>query len=495
MMNSAHIIGSGFSSLSASCYLASKGYDVTVFEKNDQLGGRARQYSHEGFKFDMGPTWYWMPDVFERFFNDFGKKPSDYYQLDKLSPGYRVYFGEHDLIDVEDSLEKLYGIFESIEAGSSLRLKKFLDKAKKNYAIAIKNLVYRPGLSPLELITSDTILNLNQFYLTIHQYVKKNFKDPRLQQILEFPVLFLGAKPSNTPLFYSFMNYADFGLGTWYPKGGMKSVVDGIIKLAKELGVKFTTNASVTAINVDENKNVKTIVVNGKSIPSDLVVAGADYKHAESLLSSTYRSYSDKYWSKKIMAPSSLLFYVGFSKKLKNILHHTLFFDTSFNDHAVEIYDNPAWPKKPLFYASFPSVTDNTIAPDGNEAAVFLIPLAPDLPDLEETREKYFNIIIDRLEKLTDQHIRDYILFKKSYCVQNFKDDYNSFKGNAYGMANTLMQTAFLRPKLKSKKVKNLYFTGQLTVPGPGVPPSLISGKIVSDLVVKENKLIHEKII
>lgn len=495
MMNNVHIIGSGFSSLSAACYLAAGGYNVTVYEKNDQLGGRARQYTHGGFKFDMGPTWYWMPDVFDRFFSDFGKKTSDYYQLERLNPGYRVYFGKNDFIDVEDSLQKLYKIFEAIEPGSSSRLEGFLNRAKKNYDIAIKNLVYKPGLSPLELITSDTIFNLNQFYLTIHHYVIKNFKDPRLQKILEFPVLFLGAKPSNTPLFYSFMNYADFGLGTWYPKGGMKSVVDGIIQLARESGVKFTTNASVSAINVKKDGSVKELVINGKSIASEIIVTGADYKHSESLLPSSLRSYNDKYWNKKIMAPSSLLFYVGFSKKLKNILHHTLFFDTSFNDHAEEIYDNPAWPKKPLFYASFPSITDDTIAPDRNEAAVFLIPLAPDLQDMEETREKYFDIIIDRIEKLTKQKLKDSILFKKSYCVQDFKNDYNSFKGNAYGMANTLMQTAFLRPKLKSKKVRNLYFTGQLTVPGPGVPPSLISGKIVSDLIVKENKLIHEKTI
>lgn len=495
MSQKIQIIGSGFSSLSAACYLADKGYDVTVIEKNDQLGGRARQYTHEGFKFDMGPSWYWMPDVFDRFFNDFGKKPSDYYQLERLKPSYRIYFGEDDHVDIEDTRERLYELFENIEAGSSKRLKKFLSKAKKNYDIAIKNLVYRPGISPLELITSDTIFNVNQFYLTIHHYVKKNFKDPRLQQILEFPVLFLGAKPSNTPLFYSFMNYADFGLGTWYPKGGMKSVVDGIIQLAKELGVKFLTNANASAINVNLEGSVKNLVINGNEVDADIIVSGADYKHSESLLPTTLRSYNDKYWNNKVMAPSSLLFYVGFSKKLKNVLHHTLFFDTSFNDHAVAIYDNPAWPEKPLFYVSFPSITDNTIAPEGKEAAVFLIPLAPDLPDLEETREKYFNVIIERLEKLTNQRLKDDIMFKKSYCVQDFKDDYNSFKGNAYGMANTLMQTAFLRPKLKSKKVKNLYFTGQLTVPGPGVPPALISGKIVSDLVTKENKTLHEKTI
>ena len=486
MKNTVSIIGSGFSSLSAACYLAKEGYSVEVFEKNEQLGGRARQFVHEDFKFDMGPTWYWMPDVFDQFFKDFGRKTSDYYQLQKLAPAYRVYFGENDWVDIDDTIEKICQTFESIETGSSQKLQKFLKKAKSNYDIAIKDLVYKPGLSPIELITKKTVWELKQFIFSIRDVVGKNFKNPRLKQILEFPVLFLGAKPSNTPSFYSFMNYADFGLGTWYPKGGMKSVVDGIIQLAKELGVVFHTNSPVSSININEENCVHSIVINNKIRKVDLLVSGADYHHTENLLLPSYRSYDQKYWEKKIMAPSSLLFYVGFSKKITNVLHHTLFFDAPFDDHAIEIYDNPAWPKKPLFYASFPSMSDDSVAPPNTESAIFLIPLAPDLEDSEDIREKYFDIIIDRLEKLTRQSVKENVLFKKSYCVQDFKDDYNSFKGNAYGMANTLMQTAFLRPKIKSKKVKNLYFTGQLTVPGPGVPPALISGKIVTSLVLKE---------
>ncbi|MFD1314733.1 phytoene desaturase family protein [Namhaeicola litoreus] len=489
------IVGSGFSSIAAACYMAKAGYEVTVYEKNKDLGGRARHFTHEGFTFDMGPTWYWMPDVFERFFGDFNKKPSDYYELERLSPGYRVYFGQNDFIDVAANIKHIISTFEAIEPGAGRELEKFIDKAGKNYDVAIKNLVYKPGLSPLELVSKETITELKQFYLTISDYVKKHFKDTRLQQILEFPVLFLGAKPSNTPLFYSFMNYADLFLGTWYAKGGMASVVKGMVDLAIELGVTFKTDANISAINVDESGAVSSIYVNKEIIPVERLISGADYKHSESLLPEEFRAYSDSFWNKKIMAPSSLLFYVGFDKKLDNVLHHTLFFDTSFEKHAKEIYDNPAWPKEPLFYASFPSMTDETVAPVGKEAAIFLIPLAPDLEDTEELREKYFQIILTRLEKLTNQTLSNKILFKKSYCVQDFKDDYNSFKGNAYGMANTLFQTAFLRPKLKSKKVKNLYFTGQLTVPGPGVPPSLISGKLVSEIVVKQNTLHHEPVI
>jgi phytoene desaturase len=489
------IIGSGFSSLAAACYMAKAGYGVNVYEKNPQLGGRARSFTEQGFTFDMGPTWYWMPDVFERFFEDFGKKTDDYYSLERLSPGYRVYFGDDNFVDIAAELDKIKATFEKLEPGSAQQLQKFLDKAGKNYEIAIKDLVYKPGISPLELVTMDTVFELKQFYLTIQDYVRKHFNDTRLQQILEFPVLFLGAKPGNTPLFYSFMNYADFCMGTWYAKGGMISVVNGMIELARELGVQFHTQANVSAINVNEKGKVSSIYVNGEIISTRLIISGADYKHSESLLPEEFRTYTETFWSKKVMAPSSLLFYVGISKKLKNVLHHTLFFDASFDEHAIEIYDKPSWPANPLFYASFPSMTDDSVAPAGHEAAIFLIPLAPDLTDDEETREKYFNMIMARLESLTKQTVRDHIVFKRSYCVTDFKEDYNSFKGNAYGMANTLLQTAFLRPKLKSKKVKNLFFTGQLTVPGPGVPPSLISGKLVSDIIIKENTLKHETVI
>ncbi|MGI9532799.1 phytoene desaturase family protein [Lutimonas sp.] len=479
------VIGSGFASISAATYLAHAGYEVNVYEKNDQLGGRARQYVHEGFKFDMGPTWYWMPDVFERYFQDFNKKPSDYYQLERLGPAYRVYFDAHDYVDVSDKLEEIKETFEKIEPKASQSLDEFLAKAEQNYEVAIKKLVYKPGVSPLELVSKDTVLEIPQFISTIHDVAKRKFKSERLRQIIEFPVLFLGAKPSMTPAFYSFMNYADLSLGTWYPKGGMKSVIDGMITLAEELGVRFHTKSNVSKILTNDKKEVYGMLLNNNEIPVSLLVSGADYAHTESLLPLKNRMYSDAYWDKKVMAPSSLLFYVGLDKKVENVLHHTLFFDVPFDEHAAAIYDEPAWPEKPLFYASFPSITDSSVAPEGKEAAIFLIPLAPDLEDTEALREQYFEIIIDRLEKLTGQNIKQSIIFKESYCVQDFKDDYNSFKGNAYGMANTLLQTAFLRPKLKSKKIKNLFFTGQLTVPGPGVPPSLISGKLVADLLKK----------
>ena len=478
------IIGSGFSSLAAACYLAKAGNEVTIYEKNETIGGRARQLKKEGFTFDIGPTWYWMPDVFERFFGDFNKKPSDYYELIKLSPAYQVYFGQLDFVTIADNLPEIVSTFESIEKGSGKKLEQFMAEAQSNYNIAIKDLVYRPGESPLELVTLETAKKVDQFFSTISKDVRKRFKNTKLVQILEFPVLFLGAKPSDTPSFYSFMNFADFGLGTFHPKNGMYSVILAMEELAKELGVTIQTNATTEKINVLNGK-ATGLIVNNKTIQSDIVLSGADYHHSETLLDEKYRQYSEKYWSKKTFAPSSLLFYVGFDKKIENVEHHSLFFDVDFDVHAKAIYDNPKWPEEPLFYASFPSKTDENSAPKGKEAGIFLIPIAPGLEDTPELREVYFEKIITRFEHLTNQNVKNNIIFKESFCVNDFVKDYNSYKGNAYGMANTLLQTAFLRPKLKSKKVTNLYFTGQLTVPGPGVPPALISGKLVSDLIEK----------
>lgn len=475
------IIGSGFSSLSASCYLAKKGFDVSLFEKNDTVGGRARQLSKDGFTFDIGPSWYWMPDIFDRFFADFGKKTSDYYQLDKLSPAYKIFFDD-DIITIGDCMDKICEEFERIEKGSSKHLKKFIAKAQSNYDIAINEIVYRPGLSPLELVTRDTVIRVDQFFKTISQEVRKNFKNPKLISTLEFPVLFLGAKPNKTPAFYSFMNFADFGLGTWHPKGGMYQIIIAMKSLAQELGVTIHTDSAVDKILVKDGKAMG-IIVNSETVDADMVLSGADYHHTETLLDKQYRQYSEKYWQRKTFAPSSLLFFVGFDKKLDNVQHHNLFFDTDFGEHATEIYDNPKWPSRPLFYANFPSVTDKSMAPSNNETGFFLIPIAPGLEDTPELRDQYFDIILKRFQERTGQRVENNIIFKKSFCVNDFKEQYNSYKGNAYGMANTLSQTAFMRPGLKSKKINNLFFTGQLTVPGPGVPPSLISGKLVSELM------------
>ncbi|MAH20030.1 MAG: phytoene dehydrogenase [Flavobacteriaceae bacterium] len=484
MKKSIQIIGSGFSSLSAACYLAKSGYKVSIFEKNSKVGGRAGQLKKEGFTFDIGPSWYWMPDVFDRFFNDFGKKTSDYYIIDKLDPAYRIFF-EDEVMTIGDSLEKICLEFERIEKGSGVKLKKFIKKAQENYGIAVNKILYKaPGISPKELVTTETILRIDQFFKTISQEVRKRFKNPKLISTLEFPSLFLGAKPNKTPSFFSFMNFADFGLGTWHPRGGMYEIIKGMKSLAIELGVKIHTNHNIDKIVVKNNAAIG-LKTKGSLIKSDIVISGADYHHSETLLDIKYRQYSETYWNSKVFAPSSLLFYIGLDKKIKNTEHHNLFFDANFETHAEEIYDNPKWPSHPLFYVNIPSKTDPSMAPKNCDALFILMPIAPGLKDTDSLRNHYLENILKRFEEKTGQSIQNNIIFKESFCVKDFKSKYNSYKGNAYGMAMTLLQTAFLRPKLKSKKVKNLYFTGQLTVPGPGVPPSLISGKLTSELIQK----------
>lgn len=478
------IIGAGFSSLAAACYLAQAGFRVKVLEKNKRCGGRARQLKRAGFTFDIGPTFYWMPDVFERFFQDFGKRVSDYYELQRLNPGYQVYFGVQDSICIHENFEAVKSTFERIEPGSGQRLQAFIDRAATHYDIAMKDLVYKPGEHLFEIVSLKTLRRLREFTVTLKQRVASCTQNKQLRKILEFPVLFLGAKPDNTPAFYSFMNYADLKLGTWYPKGGMYEVIKSMLQLAEELGVEVITDSPVTSIRT-AGSWVQSALTSRGEYPCDVLLSGADYRHTETLLPEAYRQYAESYWRKKTFAPSALLFYVGFNCQIARVSHHTLFFDTDFERHARSIYDTQKWPQDPLFYTSFPSKTDPTCAPAGKEAGIFLIPVAPDLEDCEALRARYFEQLISRLEKRTQQEVRQHVLFAESFCVNDFKEAYNACKGNAYGLANTLWQTHILRPRLKSNKLKNLYFTGQLTVPGPGVPPSLISGKLASELILR----------
>ncbi|MCX6315315.1 MAG: FAD-dependent oxidoreductase [Sphingobacteriales bacterium] len=407
-MKKAVIIGSGFAGLSAAAFMAKAGWDVTVLEKHDTPGGRARQMLVDGFMFDRGPSWYWMPDVFERFFNCFGKKVSDYYALDRLDPSYRVYWPDAAM-DIPADYAALKDIFEKTETGAAAKLDLFMKEAAYKYAVGMFKLVHKPGQSLTEFLDVDLIKGVFKLdvFTSMKQHIAKYFTHPKLQQLLEFPVLFLGALAQDTPALYSLMNYADIKLGTWYPKGGMYKIVEG-------------------------------------------------------------------------------MFAVGLNKKIEGLQHHSLFFDTSFDVHGKEIYKDPQWPSDPLVYLGAPSVSDKTVAPPGCENLFFLIPVATGLlGDTELIRDQYFEKILSRFESKTGQSVRDAIIYKKSYSVSDFINDYHSFKGNAYGLANTLSQTAVLKPGIRSKKVKNLFYTGQLTVPGPGVPPSLISGELVSKQVVK----------
>ncbi|MDI9363978.1 MAG: phytoene desaturase family protein [Flavobacterium sp.] len=498
------IIGAGFAGLSAASFMAKAGYKVTVLEKHNMAGGRARQYKAQGFTFDMGPSWYWMPDVFERFFAQFGKKVADYYQLKRLDPSYSVYW-QNGKMDVPANYDDLKKLFNNIEPNSGVALDKFLAEAEYKYKVGINKLVHKPGRKLSEFIDWDLMSGVFKLdvFNSMKDHVAKHFKHPQLRELLEFPVLFLGALPKKTPALYSLMNYADIKGGTWYPEKGMYQIVQAMYHLAKELGVDFQFNQNVEEIVVENGVavGIKTIdhrplltvdrrpsTANQNFFTADVIIAGADYHHVESkLLASCYRSYSNDYWYKRVMAPSCLLYYVGLSKKIDNIEHHTLFFDTSFDVHGAEIYTTKQWPSNPLFYVSAVSVTDPSSAPEGCENLFILIPVATGLTgDDEALREKYFDMVVERMEQKLQQSIKPFVIYKKSFAQSNFIEDYNAFKGNAYGLANTLLQTAILKPSCKSKKVKNLFYTGQLTVPGPGVPPSLISGEVVAKQVLKE---------
>ncbi len=489
MSSSKHIIviGAGFAGLSAACILAKEGHKVTMLEKNDQPGGRARVWEQDGFKFDMGPSWYWMPDVFENFFALFNKKPADYYRLERLDPGYRVYFGKDDAIDVPAGMPQLEALFEQTEPGSSAGLREFLKQAAYKYKVGMGEYVFRPSHSITEFIDFNLIKKSFSLQLlgSMSKHVRKYFKNPKLIKLLEFPVLFLGATPQNTPAMYSMMNYADLALGTWYPQGGMNQIVQAMVSLAHELGVEIKLNTEVCKIDV-EDKLVNSIETNNGTYTADFVIAGADYEHVDqTLLEKENRNYTEKYWDNRSMSPSSLLFYIGTNKKVPGILHHSLFFDEDFELHAKEIYTTPMWPTNPLFYVCCTSKTDPGAAPEGGENLFFLMPVAPGLHDDETIREKYFDLMLARFKHITGNDIRDSIVVKRSYALDDFKSDYHSYKGNAYGLANTLAQTAFFKPAMRAKHIKNMLYTGQLTVPGPGVPPAIISGQVAATEALK----------
>jgi phytoene desaturase len=481
------VIGSGFSGLATAALLAQQGHKVCIYEKNDQAGGRARVWEKDGFRFDMGPSWYWMPDVFENYFALFGKKVSDFYDLKRLDPGYRIYFEKNEVMDIPAGMNELEALFEHHEPGSAGKLREFLAQAAYKYQVGLGDYVFRPSLSITEFIDWRLIRESFriQMFSSMSKHVRSFFKNPKLIKLLEFPVLFLGATPQNTPAMYSMMNYADLALGTWYPQNGMNEIIKAMVQIAEDQGVEIKLNAEVKHIRT-ENKKALGVETSQGFFEADVVVAAADYEHVDQQLTEKkLRNYSDKYWDSRTMSPSSLLFYLGTNKKIEGVLHHNLFFDEDFDVHAEEIYTNPKWPSKPLFYASCPSKTDPTIAPEGGENLFFLMPIAPGLTDSEEMREKYYQLMMDRFEKMIGQSVRDSVVLKRSYALEDFKADYHSFKGNAYGLANTLAQTAFFKPRMRSKAVKNLFFTGQLTVPGPGVPPSIISGQVVAKEIEK----------
>ncbi|MBF6608975.1 MAG: phytoene desaturase [Flavobacterium sp.] len=483
------VIGAGFSGLSAASVLAQHGYDVKILEKHHTTGGRARVFRKDGFKFDMGPSWYWMPEVMEQFFNRFGKSAADYFELKRLDPSYQVIFSREDIVEVPADMSALLALFESKEPGGAAKLQWFLQDAQEKYEIAMGSFVNKPALSVMEFANVNMLrlaVRMNLFS-SFSKHVRSHFKSAELQQILEFPVLFLGARPADIPAMYSMMNYADLALGTWYPMGGFGELPDAMVKVATEQGAVLHLDANVQSLLIEGGK-VVGVKTNKEVFEADFVISSADYHFTETLLPKPYRNYSEKYWNDRVMAPSCLLYYLGIDKKIAKLQHHNLFFEGGFNEHADSIYTKPSFPTNPLYYVCCPGKTDTSVAPEGKENIFMLIPVAPGLDDTPEIRKKYYQETMARLEDFCGEPIADHVVSYTDYAGSDFVTDYNAFKGNAYGLANTLRQTAVLKPKIKNKKLDNLYYTGQLTVPGPGVPPSIISGQIVADYIINNSK-------
>ena len=475
------VIGAGFAGIAAATALAADGYTVDVLERHTQPGGRARTFREGGFLFDMGPSWYWMPDVFEQYFARFGAQVSEELDLVRLSPSYRVYFADGP-VDVPSDAQALEDLFESLEPGAGLRLRAFLAEARTKYEIGMGTFVWKPAHSVMEFASWQTLKDATRLTLfkSFSAHARQYFKHPKLLQIIEFPVLFLGAKPEKTPALYSLMNYADSALGTWYPMGGMHEIVRAMVRVAERHGVRFQYGREVAGICVTNGRAAGVTTRDGVQWDASVVIGAGDYHHIEQeLLPERWRRYNAAYWQSRTMSPSSLLFYVAVDRRVPGLLHHNLFFDTPFGPHAATIYDNPSWPQEPLFYVSAPSVTDASVAPEGCENLFFLIPVAPGLTDSPGLRDRYFGELCDRLAHHTGVDIRPHIVYQRSYAHREFEQDYRAFRGNAYGLANTLLQTAFLKPRMRSK-LPGMFFTGQLTTPGPGVPPSLISGEVVA---------------
>lgn len=483
MIKKTAIIGSGFSGLSAAAYAAKNGHEVHVFEKNSSLGGRARQFSTDnGYIFDMGPSWYWMPDIIENFFKDFDRKTSDYYELVSLDPQFEMVFEDGNM-SLPQSYSEMRNLFEDTEKGAGKKLDEFMNDAQYKYEVGMKDFVTKPCHSWMEFVSPKIAKSALKLDLlsNFHRFVRKYFKHPKLIMLMEFPVIFLGAAPKDIPALYSLMNYGGYKLGTWYPMGGFYKVIEAMSEVCIEQGVHIHLNSTVEKINVSNSK-AQSVTVNGKEISFDTVIASSDYHHTEeNLIPKEYKNYTESYWKNKTFAPSCLIYYLGFKEKIPNLKHHTLFFENDLDLHTTEIYTDKKWPTKPLFYACCPSKTDKSVAPENGENVFLLMPIATGINDSEEIRERYFKEMIERLEKHTKTSgLLEKIDYKKSYSIKNFVEDYNAYEGNAYGLANTLNQTAVLKPSLRNKKIKNLFYTGQLTVPGPGVPPSIISGKIAA---------------
>ncbi|OPY26640.1 MAG: hypothetical protein A4E31_01434 [Methanomassiliicoccales archaeon PtaU1.Bin030] len=486
------VVGSGFGGLAQAALLAKDGHKVRVFEKNEQPGGRASVYSEKGYTFDMGPSWYLMPDVFERYFQEFGKRPSELFDLVRLDPSYRIFFGDRKQVDISSELEANYALFDTLEEGGGDKLRKYLDESREKYEVAIKELLYRDYNKLTDFLDRRLLAQGRKLHLfeNLDSFVNKHFKSDEAKKIVEYSVGFLGGSPKNTPSFYHIMSHIDFNLGVWYPRGGMREIVAKMVGLCKDMGVELRYNEPVTKLEF-EGRKVRRVVTPQGSYSADIVVMNADYAHSElELVDPKHRSYSERYWENRVLAPSAMVAYLGIRRKVEQLVHHNLFLDEDWANGFDAIFDrnNHKWPDSPSYYVNVPSRTDPTAAPEGCDTLFVLIPLSTGLEDTPEQREAFYDRIMDDLERKLGTDIRSDIEVKRIFALGDFKERYNAYEGTALGLSHTLGQTALFRPVHRSKKVDNLYYTGHYCHPGIGVPMVLISSQIVRDLIAKGTK-------
>jgi phytoene desaturase len=490
------VVGGGVGGLSSAAFLADAGADVTLLEKNEQLGGRASRLEAEGFRFDMGPSWYLMPDVFERFFAHFDREPGDYYDLERLDPHYRIFFKDGDRLDVNGDLDAMRSKFEEYEPGASEAFDDYLATSQEHYETAMEDFVYtdrprlRDWIDPSVVRAAPIGLSLLG---SMQGHVEDYFEHPKLQQIVQYTLVFLGGSPSNTPALYNIMSHVDFNLGVYYPvndegEGGIGVVIDAFVELGEELGVDYVTDSEVDEITKRRDSfHVET--VDGEVYRPDETVVNADYGHAErDLLPDHERQYDDGYWDDRTMAPSAYLMYLGVEGDVEPLEHHTLVLPTDWDDHFDAIFERPRWPDEPAYYLCVPSKTDDTVAPEGHSNLFVLVPIAPDLHDGDEIRDQYREQILADIADNTGVDLRDRIVFEEGFAVSDFADRYNATEGTALGLAHTLRQTALLRPPIRSDAVDGLYFTGSFTRPGVGVPMCLISGEHAANELIEDQR-------
>jgi len=481
------VVGSGFGGLSTACYLADAGLDVTVLEKNESLGGRASVLEADGFRFDMGPSWYLMPDVFERFFGHFDREPSDFYDLEPLDPHYRIFFKDGDTADVTSDRGEMYDLFESYEEGAGDALDEYLETSEEHYGVAMEKFIYEDRPRIRDWIDPDVMraapIGL-QLLGTMDDYVADYFDTPKLRQIMQYTLVFLGGAPSNTPAIYNMMSHVDFNMGVYYPENGLRSVVDACVELGSELGVDYVTDAEVTEIiNRREGFAVES---EAGTFHAEFVVSNADYAHTErELLPEHERQYDDGYWDSHLLAVGVSPVSRRRGRRRPARTPHARLSDRLGPALRADL-------RRPGL-ARGSGLLPVCALGDRRQrrSRGTLQPVCPRPHRARTRRHRRGSDVVprSRARRHRREHgveLRDRIVFEEQFSVSEFADRYNSAQGTALGLAHTLRQTALFRPPHRSEACPGLYYTGSYTTPGIGVPMCLISGEHTANTLIDD---------